>query len=88
MSDTTSEDQDEIEKDLPRGPPTSNMEFRPLPSTSGKCSKIKFDLVFDSPVFIGGDSIQGRLEIQCLTDLNLYLGEIAVTLTAFEGSSI
>ncbi|KAJ3320924.1 hypothetical protein HDV06_004702 [Boothiomyces sp. JEL0866] len=65
--------------------PTSNVKFNPIPSTSGKCSKLKINVVFDSSLHVAGGSINGRLEVVSSTSKYLLLGEISVQLNGIEG---
>ncbi len=65
--------------------PTSNVKFQPLPSTSGKCSKLKINITLNSTLFVAGESIAGRVEVSSSTDSYLYLGEIAVDINGYEG---
>ncbi len=64
--------------------PTANVKFKPLPSVSGKCSKIKINLLFDSTLFVAGESIQGMFELTSFTDAGLHLGDIFVELSGYE----
>ncbi|KAJ3251546.1 hypothetical protein HK103_002262 [Boothiomyces macroporosus] len=64
--------------------PTSNVKFNPIPSTSGKCSKLKINVVFDSSLHVAGGSINGRLEVVSSTSKYLLLGEISVQLNGIE----
>ncbi|KAJ3271337.1 hypothetical protein HDV01_006842 [Terramyces sp. JEL0728] len=64
--------------------PTSNVKFNPIPSTSGKCSKLKINVVFDSSLHVAGGSINGRLEVASSTSKYLLLGEISVELNGIE----
>lgn len=63
-----------------------NIEFNPKPTTSGKCSKLKLDLSFDSTLFVAGGSLDGRIDFQCFSKSKVKLGRIAVELNGFEGS--
>ena len=65
--------------------PTSNLKFKPLPSTPGHCSKLKLNLKVDSPMFIGGQQIRGVFELISLSDSALQIGEIALHFSAYEG---
>ncbi|KAI8900802.1 hypothetical protein BC833DRAFT_580572 [Globomyces pollinis-pini] len=74
----------------PKQPPliplsyTSNINFRPLPSTSGKCSKLKLKLILHSTLHKAGGSIKGTLEVRSHTKTDLLIGEIAVQLSGYE----
>lgn len=66
--------------------PSANIQFNPLPSATGKCSKLKINLIFDSTLFVAGGSIKGKLELISTSDTVLSLGQIAVNLSGFEGT--
>ena len=65
-------------------PQTSPLKFKPLPSNSATCSKLKLNILLDSTIFVAGGEICGRLVIESKTDTDLLLGEIAVELNGFE----
>lgn len=64
--------------------PTSNIEFDPLPSTPGKCPKLKINIALDSNHYRAGTALTGRLEITSLTNDDLLLGLIQIQLLGFE----
>jgi hypothetical protein len=64
--------------------PTSNVKFNPLPTTSGKCSKLKIAIVLDSTHYIAGGLLKGRFELFCSTNQEVWLGDICVELSGFE----
>ncbi|KND03682.1 uncharacterized protein SPPG_01150 [Spizellomyces punctatus DAOM BR117] len=64
--------------------PTSNMAFNPVPTTPGKCSKLKVNVLLDSTIYVAGGNLHGRMEIISSTNKSLKLGEISVELNGFE----
>lgn len=64
---------------------TSNMAFNPVPTTPGKSSKLKINVLLDSTIYAAGGNLYGRLEVVSSSHRSLKLGEIAVELNGFEG---
>ncbi|KAK9696070.1 hypothetical protein K7432_012653, partial [Basidiobolus ranarum] len=46
--------------------------------------KVKIRIHLDNPLHVGGFNIQGRLEIECSTELKLHIGKIGVEVIGFE----
>ncbi|KAI8910388.1 hypothetical protein EDD86DRAFT_246756 [Gorgonomyces haynaldii] len=61
--------------------PSSNMTFNPLPTSSGKCSKLRLDIYLDSDVYCAGTLLCGRVDLSCASSKKVLLGEIAVEIT-------
>jgi hypothetical protein len=64
--------------------PTSNVKFNPLPTTSGKCSKLKIAIVLDSTHYVAGGLLKGRFELFSSSNHDVWLGDICVELSGFE----
>lgn len=67
---------------------THNIQFNPKPSLSGRCAKLRLSLLLDSTVFVAGGTLDGRIEITCLSATKVRLGKIAIELTGFEGKHV
>lgn len=48
-------------------------------------SKVRVTLKFADPLFIAGDAVAGKIEMECRTDKGLGIGVIMVELFAIEG---
>ncbi|KAI9012799.1 hypothetical protein BC832DRAFT_548054 [Gaertneriomyces semiglobifer] len=63
---------------------SSNMNFNPIPTSPGRCSKLKINVLLDSTIYAAGGNLHGRLEVVSSSNRSLKLGEIAVELNGFE----
>ncbi|KAJ3016377.1 hypothetical protein HKX48_004055 [Thoreauomyces humboldtii] len=60
------------------------MAFNPIPTTPGKSSKLKVNVLLDSTIYVAGGNLHGRMELVSSSNKSLRLGEIAVELNGFE----
>ena len=66
---------------------TPNIDFWPRVSHhASSCPKFRFNLVLDKSAFVAGELLYGRLELVCLTNSSLQLGDIAIELAGYEGA--
>lgn len=64
----------------------NNISFNPIPTTSGKCSKLKINVFLDSTIYVAGGNLHGRLElVSSVCGSLLRIGEIAIELCGYEG---
>ncbi len=64
----------------------ANINFNPIPTTTGKCSKLKINVYLDSTIYVAGGNLHGRLELVSSVTGILKIGEIAVELCGYEGT--
>ncbi|KAI9092801.1 hypothetical protein DFS34DRAFT_276046 [Phlyctochytrium arcticum] len=62
----------------------NNMAFNPIPTTPGKCSKLKINVLLDSTIYVAGGNLHGRMEVISSSSKSLRLGEISVELNGYE----
>ena len=48
-------------------------------------SKVRVSLKFANPLFVAGDAVSGKMEMECKTDKGLGIGVILAELFAIEG---
>lgn len=48
-------------------------------------SKVRVSLKFGHPLFVAGDAVSGKMEMECKTDKGLGIGVIMAELFAIEG---
>lgn len=66
--------------------------YQPMPlpepmNASPHHSKVKVALTLADPVFVAGDYVAGKLELECRADKGLGVGVILVELFAIQGLS-
>ena len=63
--------------------PSPNITFNPLPTKSQSCSKLKMRIISTSQYTVAGNTITGRLELNCTSE-SVWLQEISVLLIGYE----
>jgi len=70
-----------------RMPATMAMQTRPEPMNASPFhSKVKVSLTLSDPVFVAGNVISGKMEMECKADTGLGIGIMVVELVAIQGT--
>ena len=68
-------------------PTTVAAQTRPEPMNASPFhSKVKVSLALSDPVFVAGNVISGKMEMECKTDTGLGIGIMMVELFAIQGA--
>ena len=70
-----------------RMPASMTMQTMPEPMNASPFhSKVKVSLALSDPVFVAGDVISGKMEMECKADMGLGIGIMMVELFAVQGA--
>jgi hypothetical protein len=62
----------------------TQISFKPTPTQTAKCTKLKLNIILDDQVNVAGGKVRGRLDVVCNSSKKVHLGEISVELSGVE----